>query len=241
MKELSYTNKSSINEIRKRFDSDVERFSNVETGQQTIIDAPICLELITSAALYVNPRASSLLDIGCGAGNYTLKMLQKIPDMNCTLVDLSMPMLQRAKERVSAATTGNIEVLQENILEAVLPDNSYDIILAAAVLHHLRGDEEWEKVFTSIYKSLKPGGSFWVSDMVSHEPESLNELFKRRYADYLDSLGGEEFRLKVFDYIEVEDTPRSICYQIELMKKVGFRYTEVLHKNGCFAAFGAVK
>jgi len=45
----------------------------------------------------------------------------------------------------------------------------------------------------------------------------------------------------VFAYIEKEDTPRSLIYQLELLRSTGFRAVEVLHKNSCFAAFGAVK
>lgn len=233
--------KSSLDEIRERFDNDVERFSNLETGQQTTIDAPVTLELTTSAALFVNPDAKALLDIGCGAGNYSLKMLEKIPDLDCTLVDLSRPMLDKAKERVSAATSGTVEILQQDILEAEFPVEHFDIILAAAVLHHMREDADWERVFSKLYQSLKPGGSFWISDLIVHDAVQLNQLFTQRYAEYLEGLGGPEYRQKVFDYIEKEDTPRSINFQLDLMKKVGFRDTEVLHKNGCFAAFGGIK
>jgi tRNA (cmo5U34)-methyltransferase len=62
-----------------------------------------------------------------------------------------------------------------------------------------------------------------------------------RYGEYLRSLGGEEYRGKVFTYIEKEDSPRSVTYQMNLLQKVGFTHVEILHKNSCFAAFGAVK
>ena len=42
-----------------------------------------------------------LLDVGCGAGNYSLKLLTLLPNLEVTLVDLSRPMLDRAVERVS--------------------------------------------------------------------------------------------------------------------------------------------
>ncbi|MBE9598149.1 trans-aconitate 2-methyltransferase [Pedobacter sp. MC2016-24] len=241
MEKSNKQQKSSIEEIRDRFDQDVERFSNLDTGQQTIIDAPLSLELCTSAAFYVNKDAGAMLDIGCGAGNYTLKMLEKIPDLDCTLIDLSMSMLTRAQERVSAVTKGQVKILQTDILQTELPNSEYDIVLAAAVLHHLRTDTDWEQVFRNIYQSLKPGGSFWISDLIEHEPAAINQLFEERYARHLDDLGGPEYRQHVLDYIAKEDTPRSVSFQLRLLTKVGFSYTEVLHKNACFAAFGAVK
>lgn len=240
MKE-NYTGKASNEEIRIRFDQDVERFSNLDTGQLTTLDAALTMDLCTEAALYANSDAKDLLDIGCGAGNYTLKMLEKIPDLNCTLNDLSLPMLERARERTALQTNGTVTTIQLDMRELNLPDNGYDIVLAAATLHHLRDDKDWERVFEKVYRLLKPGGSFWISDLVRHDAEHLDRLFRKKYGNYLETLAGAEYRNKVFDYIDYEDTPRSVDFQLSLMRKVGFRKSEILHKNLCFAAFGGIK
>lgn len=239
--QIDYSKKSTNEEIRNRFDNDVERFSNLDTGQLTTIDAPLTMELCTEAAKHVNPNAKQLLDIGCGAGNYTLKMLSKINNLHCTLNDLSMPMLLRAKERVSAQTTGQLTLIQDDMRNLDLPDNHFDIILAAATLHHLRDDVDWQHVFTKFYKTLKPGGSIWISDLITHDSPPLNKLFGQQYSDYLDTLGGPEYRRKVLDYVAREDTPRSLNFQLTLLAKVGFKQVEVLHKNSYFAAFGGIK
>jgi len=236
-----YLKKATNDEIKARFDNDVERFSNLEVGQQTTIDAPLTMELCTEAAKYINPYAKELLDIGCGAGNYTLKMLSKIPELNCTLNDLSMPMLERAKKRVSAKTNGKVNVIQDDMRNLDLPDNHFDVVLAAATFHHLRTDADWEFVFTKLYIALKPGGSIWISDLITHDSELINKLFQDKYRAYLETLGGPEYAQKVFDYIAYEDTPRSLSYQLALLSKVGFKEIEILHKNSYFAAFGAIK
>ena len=237
----NYADKATNEEIKTRFDNDVERFSNLDTGQATTIDAPLTMELCTEAAKYINPDAKNLLDIGCGAGNYTLKMLSKIENLNCTLNDLSLPMLERAKERISAQTTGDVTIIQDDMRNLNLPDDHFDIVLAAATFHHLRDDADWEKVFSKLYKALKPGGSIWISDLIAHDAEPLNRLFHQRYSDYLDKLGGPEYRQKVLDYVAHEDTPRSVNYQMDLLKRVGFTDVEILHKNSYFAAFGGIK
>ncbi|MDQ2733092.1 MAG: class I SAM-dependent methyltransferase, partial [Armatimonadota bacterium] len=139
--------KSTVEEIRQRFDNDVERFSNIETGQSATVDAPLVLELITEAAAAINPNAKSVLDIGCGAGNYSLKLLDRLPGLDVTLLDLSGPMLERACERVSQATTGQVTPVQGDIRDVPLETGRFDVILAGAVLHHLRGESEWESVF----------------------------------------------------------------------------------------------
>ena len=233
--------KSTITEIQQRFDNDVERFSNLDTGQLSTLDATISLELITEAAKRINPAATTLLDIGCGAGNYTLMMLSKIPNLHCTLADLSQPMLDKAYDRVSAVTSNKVQIIQGDIRTIQLPTNHFDILLAGAVLHHLRDDEDWETTFTKLYQLLKPGGCLMISDLITQDTEVLNHYTWEKYGDYLESIGGAAYRQKVLDYVAREDSPRSLNYQLGLMKKVGFSQVEILHKNLCFAAFGGIK
>lgn len=233
--------KSTVTEIRERFDNEVERFSNLETGQVATIDAALSLELLTSAAKVIKPDATTLMDLGCGAGNYSLKMLSKLPKLNCTLVDLSQNMLDRAYQRVSEVSSGKIESIQGDIREIDFPKNHFDIILAGAVLHHLRVDSDWEFVFKKLFNSLKPGGCLMISDLIFQENPAVNELVWKMYGDYLKQQGGAIYQQKVFDYIEKEDTPRSMTYQLDLMKKVGFSSTEILHKNSCFGTFAGIK
>lgn len=233
--------KSTVDEIRERFDRDVERFSDLESGQVSTIDAALSLELIAESARRLVPGAQDLLDVGCGAGNYTLKMLEKRPGLNCTLLDLSRPMLDRAQVRVSAQTSGRVVTIQQDIREADPGEKRYDIVLSGAALHHLRQDDEWEGVFVKLYRCLRPGGCLMISDLIAQQAETLTAYFSERYGDYLAALGGTAYRDRVLAYVEKEDTPRSLNYQLKLMERVGFRYVEVLHKNGCFAAYGAIR
>jgi tRNA (cmo5U34)-methyltransferase len=234
--------KSTPEEIRHRFDNDVERFSNLETGQSATIDAPLSLELIAQAARGLRPEAATLLDIGCGAGNYTLKLLQYLPLRAVTLIDLSQPMLDRAVERIHAAAPEvSITAIQGDIREATLPIATFDVAVSAAALHHLRSDHEWQRVFAAVYRSLQPGGCFWISDLVSHQSPAVQEAMWQRYGEYLVSLQGLAYRDRVFAYIEAEDTPRPLVWQLDLLARTGFHALEVLHKNSCFAAFGAIK
>jgi tRNA (cmo5U34)-methyltransferase len=138
--------KSTVEQIRMRFDNDVERFSNLETGRSATMDGPLSLAMIAEAISRVTPRATSLLDVGRGGGNYTLKALERLPNLDVTLIDLSRPMLDRAVERVSRATSGRVTALQGDIRELQIGEACHDVICAAAVLHHLREAEECHSV-----------------------------------------------------------------------------------------------
>ena len=239
---LPYQNKSTVNEIKARFDADVERFSNLETGQSATIDAPLVLDLVTDVAAACNRSPSHILDIGCGAGNYTLKLLEKLRSCKrITLIDLSDAMLAKAEKRIRAVSKAKITLIQGDIRSIDLGKEQFDTVLAAAVLHHLRDDHDWEEVFSKIFESVTQNGSFWISDLVLHDNQNIHHVMWERYGHYLSEFKGDAYRDDVFSYIQKEDSPRSLVFQLDLLKKVGFSELDILHKNAVFSAFGAVK
>ena len=62
-----------------------------------------------------------------------------------------------------------------------------------------------------------------------------------RYGHYLVELKDKAYRDHVLAYVEKEDTPKPLVYQLNLMQRVGFDQVDVLHFNTRFAAFGGVK
>jgi tRNA (cmo5U34)-methyltransferase len=233
--------KSTVQQIRERFDKDVERFSNLEIGQSAQIDSPLALDLVAHSAAATAPNATTLLDVGCGAGNFTLKLLQRLPNLDVTLIDLSRPMLDRASERVRVAKSGPITALQGDIRDLALGECRFDIIVAASVLHHLREESEWQAVFKKFHTALRPGGWVWIHDFIEHSHPAVQALMWERYGAYLTQLKDAAYRDHVFAYTQQEDSPRSLMFQLQLLRSVGFEQVEVLHKNNCFAAFGAMK
>jgi tRNA (cmo5U34)-methyltransferase len=233
--------KSTVDQIRQRFDADVERFSKLESGQQAAMDAAVILDVVArAAACHVRPQGK-LLDLGCGAGNFTLRVLEQVSPLDCVLVDLSRPMLERAEQRVKAATSGSVQIVQSDIRLLSFGSASFNLILAGQVLHHLREDVEWERMFTLFHEWLCPGGILFVADFVGYDDPGIQELMLTRYAEYLADLGGPEYRDKVLAYCEAEDSPRSTKYQFDLLGKAGFTEFDVIHKNALFAAFYAKK
>lgn len=238
---MNLSQKSSVEDIRHRFDRDVERFSQLEVGNTAQVDSVLSLDLIADVAARTNPDARRLLDIGCGAGNYTLKLLSRLPSLEVTLADLSQPMLVRAKQRIGECSSAAVSTMQGDVRELDLGENVFDIVVAGAVLHHLRGEQEWFDTFAKIHRSLAPGGTFWVYDLLDHEIAEVADEMKERHGRYLVGLKGEEYRDLVFGWIEQEDSPRPLTFQLDVLRQVGFEEIDVLHKNVSFAVFGGRK
>lgn len=239
---MSFQNtKSTPEAIRRNFDQQVDRFSNLETGQTTAVDSPLCMELVARSAALLNPDASRIMDLGCGGGNYAVKVTSLLPDVDCTLIDLSANMLLKAEERVAAGISGKVITIQGDYRDIDFGENVYDVITAGTTLHHLREDQEWESVFTKVYRSLKPGGTFWINDIVTGETDGIDAMMLEGWIGEMKKHHDEEEINMYLNRYETEDTPRTLSYQLNLMKKVGFTETLVLHKHFNFAAFGARK
>lgn len=71
--------KSTIDEIRARFDADVERFSNLATGQISTVDAPLAMELISCAAAVSTNPISNILVLDAERETIQLNCLNTLP------------------------------------------------------------------------------------------------------------------------------------------------------------------
>jgi tRNA (cmo5U34)-methyltransferase len=150
-------------------------------------------------------------------------------------------MLERAEQRLKSAGAGSVKTIQSDMRSLSFGAGSFDLILAGQVLHHLREDAEWELMFGRFNQWLRPGGVLFVADFITFDDQRIQELMLERYGEYLLNLAGAEFRDRVLACCEIEDSPRSTKYQLELLAKVGFREYDVLHKNALFTAFYARK
>ncbi len=233
--------KISVDELQKQFDADVERFSNEQTGQTTAVDSPLVLSMIEETITRLHPGAVRMCDIGCGAGNFSLRIARKLPQLKLTLLDLSRKMLDRAQQRLAAEHFAVEETIQGDIAQAILPENRFDLVVAAASLHHLRSREDWKSVFGRVNRSLVPGGTFWLWDLIRHEDDALETVQKERYADYLADFHDRDFQRQVFENIDRSDSPETLSFLTRTLQEVGFVEWDILHKNTVFAAIFARK
>ncbi len=136
----------------------------------------------------------TVLDAGCGTGNYAEAVLPHVAKI--IAVDRSDGMLEVARQKLAAAAdSGRISFHQGEIDALPLPDASVDGVMINQVLHHLPdvGAEDWpahRRVFTEFARVLKPGGVLTVNTcshrQIEHAywpyhliPKAVEELLRR--------------------------------------------------------------
>ncbi|MFT8872618.1 MAG: class I SAM-dependent methyltransferase [Sporolactobacillus sp.] len=107
------------------------------------------------------PRgARAALDIGCGKGELSALLAQRV--QRVTAVDFADQMITCARARHAEA---NIDYINSNIMTIPFPDGAFDIIISTATAHHLPFD--WLLDFAK--NKLRAGGTLILLDLVQAE------------------------------------------------------------------------
>jgi trans-aconitate 2-methyltransferase len=95
-----------------------------------------------------------VLDVGCGTGRVTERLLERLPDGSVTAIDLSFNMLQTARDYLTARFASQVAFVQGDA--AALPvRQGADAIFSTATFHWVL---DHPMLFKSLYAALRPGG-----------------------------------------------------------------------------------
>lgn len=109
-------------------------------------------------------RGKRLLDLGCGAGENSVYFGMKGAD--CVATDYSPGMVEVAL-KLAEANGVKVEGFTANAMELDFPDESFDIVYASNLLHHL---PEPKLAIREMHRVLKPGGKACFWDPLRHNP-----------------------------------------------------------------------
>ena len=117
----------------------------------------------------------TVLDLGSGAGNDCFVARHETGDKGLVIgVDFSEAMIARARANVAKLGFQNVEFRHGDIENLPVASNSVDVVVSNCVLNLVPNKAN---VFTEIYRVLKPGAHFSISDIVIEGdlPPSLQE------------------------------------------------------------------
>ncbi|MFI7276685.1 class I SAM-dependent methyltransferase [Streptomyces sp. NPDC049879] len=110
-----------------------------------------------------------VLDLACGTGSITRRLLERFPGAVSTGVDLDPALLTIA--RGTFERDGRVTFVQANLTDAdwpaALPYDAYDAVVTATALHWLP-EEPLRKLYGQLAGVVRPGGVFLNAD---HMPD----------------------------------------------------------------------
>jgi ubiquinone/menaquinone biosynthesis C-methylase UbiE len=105
-----------------------------------------------------------VLDLGSGAGNDCFVAKAIVGDTGkVTGLDMTEPMIAKARENCAKLNFKNVEFVLGDIEEMPFDDKMFDVVISNCVLNLV---PDKSKAFNEIFRVLKTGGHFCVSDVV---------------------------------------------------------------------------
>ena len=102
----------------------------------------------------------NMLEIGCLEGTKLVGMYEAGFTRAGVGVDVAAGAIERG-QRKHSHLSGQIELRVMDLNEPVLPQNTFDVVLANGVLHHI---EQLESCLSNLYGCLKVGGYLFASE-----------------------------------------------------------------------------
>lgn len=118
-------------------------------------------------------KGDTVIDLGSGAGNDCFVARHETgPEGKVIGIDFTEAMINKARENADKLGYNNVEFRFGDIEEMPVADNVADVVVSNCVLNLVPNKQ---KVVNEIYRVLKPGGHFSISDivLVGELPEGL--------------------------------------------------------------------
>ena len=120
---------------------------------------------------YLTPT-SKILDIGAGAGEYSIYFAQKGYEVSA--VELADNNIRAFKRKISPDCP--VALLQGNAMDlSVYKDGSFDIVLLFGPLYHLHSESDRQKCISEAKRVCKDNGTIFFS-FISHDMVVITEL-----------------------------------------------------------------
>jgi len=134
-----------------------------------------------------------VLDLACGCGSVTARLLKRIPELQVVGVDIDPVLLKIAR----GAFEGDSRVrwidkdLRDPDWAVDLEPASFDAVVTATALHWLE-ESVLFRVYRDVARLLRPGGIFVNADHMPLENGILSEAGRRLYDGWFEASEGRE-------------------------------------------------
>lgn len=167
-------------------------------------------------------EGNTVIDLGSGAGNDVFVTRAIVGDKGKVIgIDMTEQMIAKANQNNENLGYKNVEFRLGDIEAMPLENNMADVIVSNCVLNLV---PDKVKAFSEMYRILKPGAHFCVSDIVIQG--EISEELKHSAAMYAGCVSGaieQEQYLKIIDKVGFKDVvikkSKRISLPDDLLKK----------------------
>lgn len=154
-----------------------------------------------------------VLDLGSGAGNDCFVARAIVGETGkVTGIDMTEQMISKAKENCAKLGFKNVDFVSGDIEEMPFDDKKFDVVISNCVLNLV---PDKSKAFAEIFRVLKPGGHFCVSDVVIKG--SLSEKMLKDAEMYAGCVSGAS---ELNEYLKIIEDSGFLKVRVHKQKEI---------------------
>jgi len=182
----------------------------------------------------------TVLELGCGTGNLSLKLLDKNFSCELTTIDLVKEMVRTCRTRLDPYSH-RAEIFCANMI-TYRKDNSFDYVFSNLALHYPETNNKKMAVCRNVYQSLKPRGVFAFSAMLtSDSAKAAEETWKRWERDVIQNGVSREELEEWCRTHHRSDHPVPYILWLKWLHELGFKHCKLIWSRTIFGTIRAIK
>jgi len=169
-------------------------------------------------------KGDHVLDLGSGAGNDCFVARAAVGENGkVTGLDMTEPMVIKARENCTRLNFKNVEFVLGDIEEIPFDDKLFDVVISNCVLNLV---PDKTRAFREIFRVLKPGGHFCVSDVVIKG--NLPEKMQKDAEMYVGCVSGAS---EITEYLKIIENSGFINLVVHKQKEISLPESVLLNYN----------
>jgi len=195
-------------------------------------------EMLDRLVQQLPPNPKRVLELGCGTGNLTARILTRFPESQVTVVDASAEMAAATSARTAGRARNVVARFEDLDLEA----GSLDLIVSSISLHHVTTKAD---VLAAACRWLSPGGELWMADQFAGATPEIHERNWEEWLAFCRRPGGcsaEEIK-DLLDHAAAHDHYESVVAHFRMLAAAGFDSESIdcVWRNVIWGIIGARK
>jgi SAM-dependent methyltransferase len=179
-------------------------------------------------------EGETVLDLGSGAGIDLLIAAKKVgPNGHVIGIDMTDEMIAKANRNIASSGFRNVEVRMGLIEKLPVEDRTVDWVISNCVINL---SPEKERVFAEVFRVLKPGGRFRISDIVVEGfPDWLRDNENLYASCVAGAIGEQEYLdgLRAAGLVDVEVAERIVYDSSQLGAMAQADFFDMGEEIGC--------
>ena len=187
----------------------------INTRYSELAESECCLSC-GGAINYAEPQEGEVcVDLGSGRGTDVLRMAESVGETGFVYgIDISDGMLEKARKNAEKFGATNVSFIRCELEKLELPDKTTDLVISNCTLNHA---SDKQAVWNEIFRILKKGGRFVISDIYATAP--IADEYRNDPAAVAECWAGSVTRPEYMQQLE----------------KAGFASVEILEESAPYA------